>query len=496
MILTPNRYNNSNIIQFDFNNSVNQNAQMQSMDNSSRNNNEINKNMKRLIHSQTFDNIFRKETNWPKDLNDYQYKKKNLEWGKNPPANYVTKQYITSAERIFNPIIQKYNDKKYEEELKIQEKKDIINSIVKGYDKELKNIQVYNIINLDDRLKGLEDNQRYPKTTLQKRKKFFKLTPKINYNILSGYNFKIHHFDNPEKRPKIELNNKDNIIDFYNNGGKQRQKIILTRSLKDYNIISNEYNNYNKEKIDVDLKFQYLKAANNFYKKNNQNPLTGKYYDEEKEKKYQEQKELNIKNLLNKKKQGLYNPFNGIVTNEEELKKKEQLIENRILRFKNRKDLDNFYRMIDIQKEDKYMNMLKNKLFYQRFKEIDKRRFNILNNNEVLEINKFDKMKNKKTSWELIKEGSNQNESISKKHLNISKDKEEIEKQYIEAKIKRNEKIKNLPRINSDPFFAIKYNKSKINLSANNSKNMKKDNCFCIDKNEWFKKNDDLNINK
>ena len=487
MILTPNRYNNSNIIQFDINNCLSQNIQRQSFDNRRINNSYTNKNIKALNHSQTFDNIFRKETNWPKDLNDYEYQKKNLEWGKNPPANYVTKEYINSSERIFNPITQKYADKNYEEELKIQEKKDIINSIVKGYDNELKNIQVYNIINLQDRLKGLEGNQRYPKSIMQKRKKYFQLKPKINYNILSNYSFKIHHFDKPEKRPKIDLNNKDNIIDFYNNGGKQRQRIIITRSLKDYNIITNEYNNYNKEKKEVDLEYQHLQAANNFYKMNNQNPLTGSYYDEEKEKKYQEQKELNIKNLLNKKKEGLYNPFNGIVIDEEELKKKEQLIENKKLRFKNRKDIDNFYRLIDIKKEDKYKNMLRNKLFNQRFKEIGKRRFNIINNNEVLDINKYD-IKNKRSPWEIIKEGSNKNESISKKQLNISKDKEDIEKQYIEAKIKRNEKIKILPRINSDPFFSIKSNKSKINLSDNSSKKLQKEKYFSIDKKEWFKK--------
>ena len=138
-ILTPNRYNNIDYIKFDINNNSSRNSQRQYIDsNRANNNSNINKNLKRLTHSKTFDNLFRKETNWPKDINDYDYNKKHLQWGKNPPPNYVTKEYISSAERIFNPITQRYTNKNFEEQLKQQEKIDITNNIVKGYDNELK----------------------------------------------------------------------------------------------------------------------------------------------------------------------------------------------------------------------------------------------------------------------------------------------------------------------------------------------------------------------
>ena len=490
-ILTPNNYNNSNIIKFDLNYNSNNN------NNSSSTTKNINNNNRRLNHSQTFDNIFRKETNWPKDINDYDYRKKHLEWGKNPTPNHVTKLYISSAERLFNPITQKYSDNKKEEQIKQQEKKDTINSIAKGYDNELKNIQIYNIINLEDKLKGLEKNKFYPNNTPQRRKKFFQIQPKINYNLLSNLNYKIHHFDKPEKRPNIELDNKDNIIDFYNNGGKQRQRIIITRSLKDYNIITNDYNNYNNEKNVTDLKFQTLKAAKNFYKFRKQNPITLKYYDEEKEKKYQEQNDLNIKKLLNKKKEGLYNPFNGIVYDENGLNKKEKMLENKKLRYKIRKEMENHYQMKDLKEGDKYTNLLNHKLFYDRYKEIDKRRYNIINNKEVLDLNKYDNiLNNKKTPWGLIKENTNENESISRHQLTISRDKDEIEKQYIQAKIKRIEEIKKLPRIESDPFFKIKNNIKKINISDNNNfKILKNENSFSMDKKDWFNKNNSRNLN-
>ena len=475
-ILTPN-YQNSNIINFDINYSSNQNNKNQSVQTIKS----------KLNHSQTFDNIFRKETNWPKDIKEYDYNKKHLEWGKNPPVNYITKLYISSAERIFNPITQKYNDKNFEKELNKKEKKDLIENIAKGYDNELKNIQLYNIINLEDKLKGLENNKEYRNYNVEKRKKFFEIPPKINYNLISTLNYKIHHYDKPEKRPNIEMNNKDNIFD-YNNTGKQRQRIILTRTLKDFNIITNEYNNYNKEKNETDLEMQKMKNLKNFYKFRKQNPLTGKFYDESKEKKYQEQNNLNIKNILNKKKEGLYNPFNCIVYDEDGLKSKEQMIKNKKIRFKIRNEIENHYSKKDLKEKDKYDNLLNNKLFYDRFKEIEKRRYDIINNKESLELNKYDKICNKKTCWEKIKENCNKNENISKNQLSISRDKDDIEKKYIETKIKRFEQIKKLPRIQSDPQFFIRENIRKIDISDDNSKKINFGNSFNMDKNEWFKK--------
>ena len=479
-ILTPNRYDNQDI---KFNNYY---SYRKLVDNNNREENSI-KNTKRLIHSQTFDNILKNETNWKKDINDYDYNKKHLQWGRNPPQHYYAREYITSEDRIFNPITQKYTDIKIEEQLKQQEKKDITNSIVKGYNNELKNIQTYNIINLENKLKGLEDIHEYPNT--QRRKKYFVNPPKINYNILSNLNYKIHHFDKPEMRPNIDDNPQNNKIDFFNNGGIPKQRIVITRSLKDFNIISNDYIHYNKEKNITDLKYNNLKSAKKFYKLRIKNPITGIYYNEDKEKKFQEQNELNIKKLLNKKKEGLYNPFNFVVYDEEGLKKKDKLLENKNLRYKERPNIELYYQEKDLKKNDRYNELLKNKLLYNRFKEIEKRRFDIINNKDTFEMNKYEKCGNKKTPWELIKEGSNENEKITKKQLFISLDKDEIDKKYIELKIKKNEEIKKLPKIASDPFFRNKKHRSKVNLSDINNKNNSNQKSFSMDKDEWFKKN-------
>lgn len=497
-LLSSNRYNNNmeeilyngdnNIICEDYN------SQRESINNIKRKNNiEINDNIKRLNHSQTFDNILKKETNWSKDIKEYEYSKKQLQWGRNPKINRITKQDIALSDRNFNPITQRYTDRNYENLLKKQEKADITNHIINAYDNQLSQSSVFNIINLEDKLKGLEKSQAYPKVTLIKRKKLFPLSPKINYNLISNLSYKLHYFDKPEKRPVEPDNNNDNVIDFYNNGGKQRKKIIITKNLKDFNVITNEYLNNNDEKNKINLELQRLSAAKKIFKYRKKDPITGIYYDEDKEKDYLKQKELNEKKLLNKKKEGLFNPFNFAIYDEEGLKLKDKKEENKKLRYKIRNKIENYYYNKNIIQVDKYTNILNNKLLYDRFKEIEKRGYDIINNKEILKINKNENIRNKKTPWEIIMENSNNNENISKMKLSIPKNKDDIEKKYIEIKSKRNEEIKKLPRINSDPFFRLKKNKSKINYEDINSNRVLNENSFSMDKKDWFNKN--ININ-
>ena len=303
-LLSSNRYNNINLSQFDI---INDNSKTieyndiksQRISKNSRFSNIhiLKDNIKKLNHSQTLDNIIKNETNWSKDINEYDYNKKHLPWGKNPHINYITNQLVFSAQRVFNPITQRYSDKKYENELKLQEREDIKNHIVKAYDSQLNKEQIFNIINLDDKLKGLDKDESLYKNAnnlhFQKKGNIFPLTPTKNYNIISNLSFKLHHFDKPEKRPKDDDdNNNGNVIDFYGNGGKQRQKIINTRTIKDYNIITNEYSQYNSEKKKIDSDLQKLIAAKKMKKDRNQNPITGVYFDDKKEAKYQEQKAL------------------------------------------------------------------------------------------------------------------------------------------------------------------------------------------------------------
>ena len=435
--------------------------------------------LKKLAHSKTFDNIQPKETDWKKDIIDYEQDKKNLKWGRNPPVRYYTKLYINSNERIFNPITQKYTDKLKEE------KTELINNISKCYDNEINSSQTYNIINLQDKLKGFENDRNYPQSPRVRRKKFYNLTPKINYNILSNLNYKIHHFDKPEKRPNIKLD-KDNMNGLFNFKGNHINRIIITKGLKDYNILSNDYNENDKEKKKIDNEVHNLIASKKFFKRRKINPLTGIYYDEEQEKNFQEKKELILKKLLNKKEEGLYNPFNFKVYDEEKLKEKDLLNSNKISRYRIRQQIDKYYHLKKEILEEKYLNSLKNKLSYDRYKQVDERGYDLLSNQEILSLKKDEKNSNDKNPWKLIKDGCNEHETISKSQHLLMRDKDDIFRKYANAKIKREEVNKKLPRLDSDPLFQIKKNRNKINFAFNKQKKITKTNSFLLDKKDWF----------
>ena len=69
---------------------------------------------------------------------------------------------VKQNDLYFNPILQKYNDKEYDRNLRQKEKSAIYSSIINNQDNQLKVEQTFNIINLQDRLKGFEKHPNYP----------------------------------------------------------------------------------------------------------------------------------------------------------------------------------------------------------------------------------------------------------------------------------------------------------------------------------------------
>ena len=176
--------------------------------------------------------------NWENQIKKYDYNRTHLGWGSNPVPKRITNQMVKRNDVVYNPILQKYNDRQYDTNLLRKEKSEILSSIVTNQDNQLRIEQTYNIINLRDRLKGFENHPNYPiqKDLINKRKKI--IHDSKDYNIISNLPLSAHHFDKPEKRPKCnnsELNKKQKYLyDF----GHQ----------KDYNIITTEYKSFNDEK--------------------------------------------------------------------------------------------------------------------------------------------------------------------------------------------------------------------------------------------------------
>ena len=319
--------------------------------------------------------IIKKETKWADYIKKYDYSKKNLEWGSNPMPEIMKEKYIKSLDTYFNPINQKYKDKEFDKQLKTIEEKEIKDKIALNYDKELRVMQTYDIINLQDRLKGFENHPDYPniKNNGPKFKKINHLSTKQNYNILSNISLSQHHYDKPENRP-IDDNAKNRIGNY--------MKRINYGQYKDYNIISNKYKNYDKEKKDIDTQLKIYESAKKFYESRDYDAIKCVYVNDEKEKRFQEERKNKIEELKHLKRDSVFNPFNNQIFDQEKYDEENKKLANKIYRYSLRPEIENFQHQQDLRKDIAKENSLRTKLIYQRFKPIDKRGYDVISGKE------------------------------------------------------------------------------------------------------------------
>jgi|LauGreDrversion4_2_1035121.scaffolds.fasta_scaffold599625_2 hypothetical protein len=69
---------------------------------------------------------------WKNNIQQYDANKKTLEWGSNPKQQAITHKVVKERDNIFNPILQVYNNKDYENNLKIQEQGDTVKTLAKN----------------------------------------------------------------------------------------------------------------------------------------------------------------------------------------------------------------------------------------------------------------------------------------------------------------------------------------------------------------------------
>lgn len=95
-----------------------------------------------------------------------------------------------------------YTDVAVERDARKVEQEQFINVLAKNKDRALRYEQTFNVLNFENKLAGLEDRPDYPK----EKPWYFRPNrdSEVDYNIISNYSLKDHHFDAPEKRPECE----------------------------------------------------------------------------------------------------------------------------------------------------------------------------------------------------------------------------------------------------------------------------------------------------
>ena len=265
------------------------------------------------------------------------------------------------------------------------------------------------------------------------------------------------------------------------------------KKYKDYNIISNKYNLFDKEKKEVENEIQKLEAAEKFCKSRDYDIIKGSFIDSNKEKKYQEDMKNRIEILKHSKRDSIFNPFNNEIFDKEKYDLENKKLQNKVLRYSIKSDIESFHRQQDLNKYIQKNNSSKSKLMYQRFKYNDKRGYDFITGKDNYDHYKNSlECKNIQRPWEIIKNGVNDNETLSNKKLYLCYDKDDNDKRFNECKISRGKMLKSLPKIEDESTFKIKQYKHQINLESykNNNNNRYQyqggNNSFNIDKKTWF----------
>ena len=456
----------------------------------------INDNHKmKLINSNSMDNLLKNDEKWAEKINEYYSNKKILKWGHNPKPKFIRGNYVKAQDLVFNPITQKYTDNKFDMELKKQEEKNLKESIAQGYDNQLRVMQTFDIINLEDRLKMFKNHPDYPRNNsyhsqMSNLKKINISSGERDYNILSNINLNLHHYDKPENRPPIQpiLNNKTKL------------RIGNLVQYKDYNIISNKYQNFDKEKKDLDKEIMIADCSKKFFHKRDYDVVKGIFVDSEKEQKFQQEVKAKMEKLKQSKRDTIFNPFNNEIYDKKKYDELNEKMKKKIYRYTVRRKIENFYNQEELKRDIIKDNSLKTKVNYNKFKEIDKRGYDILNGK-----NNFNQYKNSlscrniQRPWEMIKSGVNENQTIKYKKIYDCYDYEDVNQRFKDSEIERKKMLDNLPKIENEKIFLMKKQTPKINLKRNNSEifnnryeisdNINK---FNVDKKTWFSRDKEI----
>lgn len=174
---------------------------------------------------------------WKNELNTYT--ETRAQW-KEPVEPYVKRTYkdIKARETSYDPIAQRFRDPAVEKNNTKVEQQHFIDVLAKNKDRSLRYEQTYNVVNFENKLKGLEDRADYPK----EKPWYFRARAGTNadYNILSNIPLTDHHFAAPEKRPVPKEEKKEKV------------KKMTTTGLRDYNIITGRYLEYHEDKLKAD----------------------------------------------------------------------------------------------------------------------------------------------------------------------------------------------------------------------------------------------------
>lgn len=155
-------------------------------------------------------------------------------------------------------------------------------------DRALRYEQTYNLLNFENKLKGLEQRSDYP----VEKPWYFRPDKDTfcDYNIISNYPMSEHHFQPPEKRPPPNENVSLRVLTF-----QKEKKYKSQAPARDFNIVTNKYTQLNDLKVATNDEIFRAEAAKKYWEHHDFDLLQIKYLNPDKEKKFIEERDAEAK---------------------------------------------------------------------------------------------------------------------------------------------------------------------------------------------------------
>ena len=359
--------------------------------------------------------IFPSDSKWGEKLRQYKKLKDIFHYDPKIFPRHITTKMIVDAQRVFNPLTQKYYDEKKEQKICENSKNNSISMMANGYDKQLEVENTYNIINLKSKLGNLNIKDSNSKKELGNKEIQFNYE-KNNikpYNILSNLSLRKHNFVSPELRPKNDekLMKSEEGLMFKNRNNTNTLSISMNNKYsRDYDIINNRYKLFNDEKIATEKTIQNLMALRKTKNIKKYDIIKSEFPDEE------------IKEIKNKKVDKNYivrNPINNLIYDKNEQKRLDDIEYNKKKRFEAKDKSDNFRHSVRNNIEEKQLIDQQNYFNPFEYKILNKRGYDILTNEKqtLSELNKnLTEIQSKKlmTDWDKLKKNADKDSNTFK----------------------------------------------------------------------------------
>ena len=414
--------------------------------------------------------ILPNDRKWSEKVTNYNLERTSFNFTKSDYPERVTHKYIKEEENSFHPITQRYSDKVKDNTIAQNDKKNSINDMSKAYDNELSLESTYNLINLRNKLKGL--NYSEDKYVHHRRVKnesddlYFK-----PYNIITNNSFKVQHYLPPNMRDKFKSLEKckEGIMPM-----KNKRNYDIEKYNRDYNIISNKYNTFHKEKEQAEKEIQTLEAAKKVQSLQTYDIIKRKFINPEIEEKFRKIYEQNQKKKINEafidkiknKNYIVSNPISSEVYDHEAQKKLDERDFEKLEKFRTKYKIESLYRTIDENNDAKHENKFKTLNKPCEYKIVDDRGYNIVNHTIFTEGSKTNRFKKYKimSDWEKLKTlADERNSTFDKKLIYKSMyDKSDVNENYKNYLLKRRQKLQDLKPLDEDPIFKISLANEKL----------------------------------